>query len=130
IGQLLPLANTPLLEFWTVRVGPVLSVKVAMGRPASASVAATEIAPGNTAGALVMYGVGPALPEAATTTIPAATALATAVASARLPPSALPTLPKSDPSDMLITFMPCATAQSIASATTLVEPAQPNTRTE
>ena len=30
---------------------------------------------------------------------------------------------------MLITFMPLATAQSIASDTTLVDPAQPNTRT-
>ena len=36
--------------------------------------------------------------------------------------------PNGEPRDMLITSMPLSTAQSIASTTTFVEPAQPNTR--
>src|SRR5262245_60820203 len=38
-------------------------------------------------------------------------------------------VPNGEPSDMLMTSMSLATAHSIASTTTSVEPAQPNTRT-
>ncbi len=54
---------------------------------------------------------------------PALTALSEASASAVSAP------PKSEPSDMLTTSMSLATAQSRASTTTSVEPAQPKTRT-
>ena len=43
--------------------------------------------------------------------------------------SELSAAPHSEPSDMLMTSMLFATAQSMASLTTLVDPAQPNTRT-
>ncbi len=75
------------------------------------------------AGEPVKYGAGPAFPAAATTMTPASAACFDASASAESAG------PKSDPSDMLITCMPCCTAQSMASTTTLVEPTQPNTRT-
>src|ERR1700712_3059649 len=107
----------------TESAGPLERVSLAVGMPANASVAATEIAPSKTAGALVMYGIGPALPDAATTRMPAAVAFATASPSAESP-LALAVLPKFEPSDMLITSMPLVTAQSIASATTSVLPLQ------
>ena len=72
-----------------------------------------------------MYAPRPAFPAEATTTIPALTAFSEASASAES------SVPKSEPSDMLITCMPCCTAQSMPSTTTSVvaEPLQPNTRT-
>ena len=80
----LPLAKMALLEFWTVIVVPPVSARVA-DRDVGQRVGRRDRdrAFGYTAGALVMYGVGPALPEAATTTMPAAAALATAGCSAR-----------------------------------------------
>src|SRR4029079_13647826 len=70
-----------------------------------------------------MYGMLPALPAAETTTTPAFDASSAALA------SALSAGPKSEPSDMLMTSMSLSMAHSMASVTTLVEPAQPNTRT-
>ena len=69
-----------------------------------------------------MYGFGPVLPAEATTTTPAAWAFWAAIESES------PALPKVEPRDMLITSSLCATAQSMASVTTSVEPSQPNTR--
>ena len=65
----------------------------------------------------------PELPAATTTFTPAFTALSEARASAESAE------PKAEPSDMLTTSMSLSTAHSRASVTTLVEPAQPKTRT-
>jgi hypothetical protein len=72
-------------------------------------------------GVLVMYALVPALPLAATTTTPAREAFSAATA------SGVSEVPKSDPSDMLMTSAPSSTALLIASVTTSVEPAQPKT---
>src|SRR6188508_457372 len=70
-----------------------------------------------------MYGLGPSLPEAATTMTPSFTALLAATASGES------AVPKVEPRDMLITSMSCSTDHSIASITTSEEPSQPKTRT-
>src|SRR5258708_5100801 len=98
-------------------------VSVAPGKFGYGSFAATEMAPSPLAGEPVMYGLGPPLPADATTTTPAFAAFVDATADG----SSFE--PKSEPSDMLMTSMSLSTAQSIASTTTSVEPAQPNTRT-
>ena len=96
----------------------------AAGKLAVESTAATLMTPLPDAGDPVMYGAGPALPAEATTMMPALAAFCDARASEVFP------VPKSAPSDMLMTSMSCCTAQSIASVTTSVEPSQPKTRTE
>ena len=63
----------------------------------------------------------PSLPLEATTTTPAREALSAATASGVLE------VPKSEPSDMLMTSAPSWTALLIASVTTSVEPLQPKT---
>src|SRR5574338_117918 len=84
--------------------------------------AAVEMDPAPLPGEPVMYWDGPELPAEVTTVTPAAAALVAATAegsSAR---------PKGEPSDMLMTLAPAATAISIASTVTSVEPSQPKTR--
>src|SRR5689334_13195676 len=96
---------------------------VAAGKLGVGSFAATAMAPSPVAGALTMYGLGPSLPAAATTMIPALAAL---VAAAEVGSSFEPNTP---PSDMLMTSMSLSTAQSMPSRTSSVGPRQPNMRT-
>src|SRR5215472_7684089 len=86
----------------------------------SGSFAATEMAPSAVDGDPTRYWLGPALPAEATTMMPALAAFVAASA------SGVSLVPKSEPSDMLITSMSWSTAHSIASTTTSVGPAQPN----
>ena len=72
----------------------------------------------------VMYGFGPVLPAEATTITPAFAAFDDATGG-RIVGASRTALP----SDMLITSMSLATAHSIASTVTSVEPSQPKTRT-
>src|SRR5262249_49169319 len=104
-------------------VGPPASAICAAGKPGVGSLAATLIAPLAVAGEPSMYGFGPLLPADATTMTPSLAALFDATAVGSSGP------PYGDPRDMLIASMLWSTAHSIASTTTLVEPAQPNTRT-
>ena len=69
-----------------------------------------------------MYCAGPSLPAEATTITPALTAFVDATADGSS------ALPNGEPSDMLMTSMWFATAHSIASTVTSVEPSQPKTR--
>src|SRR5438552_12389367 len=119
-----PLGSVGLpLLFCAVSVLPVFKVTLAPGKVAVESIAAAAIVLSPAAGEPRKYGAGPALPAAATTIRPASAAASDASA------SAVSSGPKSAPRDMLITSIPCSTAQSIASTTTLVDPAQPKTRT-
>ena len=88
------------------------------------SVAATLRTPLPDAGSLVRYGLEPELPDDATTMMPALAALsaATAVGSSLVP--------NEPPSDMLMTCIPWATAQSMPSMIASDGPRQPKTRTE
>ena len=71
-----------------------------------------------------MYWLGPLLPAEATTIIPAFATFVDASADASS------AVPKTDPSDMLMTSMPSLNAMSIASTVRFVEPLQPKTRYE
>ena len=71
----------------------------------------------------VMYWLAPVLPADATTMTPAFAALVEATADGSL------FAPNEEPSDMLMTSMLFSTAHSMALTVTLVEPAQPKTRT-
>jgi hypothetical protein len=115
-------------ESCTVMVDPLASVSFAPGNAACESTAAAVIADAAEAGELVMYGAWPALPDAATTTMPARAALSAASESGKSGP---PGPPKSAPSDMLMTCIPFSMAQSIPATMTSLEaePAHPNTRT-
>src|SRR5262249_5973976 len=93
------------------------------GKLCVGSLAATLIAPLAVAGAPSTYGFGPLLPADATTMRPSLAALFDATASGSSGP------PYGEPRDMLMTSMLWSTAHSIASTTTFVEPAHPNTRT-
>src|SRR5690348_6890518 len=96
-----------------------VSVRFAPGNVCVGSFAATLSAPGLTAGVPVMYAFGPSLPDEAMTITPSRAAFVDATA------SGLFAEPRGEPRDMLITSMWFATAHSIASTTTSVEPAQP-----
>ena len=99
-------------------------VSVAPGVVAQASFAAVEIAPSALPGEPAMYWFGPLLPVDVTTMTPSFAAFVEATADG----SSL--LPNEEPSDMLMTSMPWATAHSMASTVTSVEPWQPKTRIE
>ncbi len=71
-----------------------------------------------------MYGLGPSLPDEATTMTPSCAAFSAATASGESG------LPNGEPSDMLMTSMLLSTAHSIASMTSFVGPLQPKTFTE
>ena len=103
-------------------IGAPTPVRCAAAKLGVGSFAATLIAPVADAGEPVMYRPAPLLPAEATTMIPAFAAFVDATA------SGFDASPNGEPRDMLITSMPLSTAQSIASTTTFVEPAQPNTR--
>ena len=68
------------------------------------------------------YAFGPALPADATTATPSLKAFWAATEVGSSAP------PRSEPSDMLITLTPSATARFMARSTMLLEPAHPNTR--
>ena len=101
---------------------PLLNARLTPAKVGVESVAATAIPLVPDAGELVMYGLLPALPDADTTMMPSLAAFDAATASGSV------ALPKSEPSDMLMTSMWCVTAHSMPSITTLLEPAQPKTR--
>src|SRR5262249_2992878 len=101
----------------------VMPATMAPGKVCVGSLAATATAPLPVAGEPTMYGLGPLLPADATTTTPAFAALVDAAADG----SSFE--PNIEPSDMLLTSISWATAHSIASPTTSVEPLQPKTRT-
>src|SRR5437016_5420416 len=119
----LPDSGAPLASIAVMLLPPARAITAA-GKLAVESTAATLMTPLPDAGVPVMYGAGPALPAEATTMMPALAAFCDASASEVFP------VPKSEPSDMLMTSMSFCTAQSIASVTTSVEPLQPKTRTE
>src|SRR6185312_4730094 len=102
---------------------PAGIVTSAPGKLCVESLAATAMTPSPVPGEPTRYWFKPLLPAAATTTTPAFAALVAAFADG----SSL--VPNGEPSDMLITSMSLSTAQSMASTTTSVGPAQPNTRT-
>src|SRR5262245_54793813 len=112
-----------LLLFTANRVLPVFKLTLAPGKVAVESIAAAASVLSPAAGEPRKYGAGPALPAAATTISPASAAASDASASAVF------SGPKSAPRDMLMTSIPCCTAQSIASTTKLVDPVHPKTRT-
>src|SRR5579862_3599977 len=122
-GSVVPSAAAMPSESSTVMLPLGVSASASAGKEVCESMAATLIALSPLPGSLTTYGILPALPAAATTTTPASTAFSEASASASV------AVPKSAPSDMLMTCMLCSTAQSMASTTTLVEPEQPKTRT-
>ena len=122
-GSEVPLAAVMPLASSAVMPPVGVSASASPGYEACESIAATLIAFSPVLGLPATYGTVPEFPLEATTTMPAFTAFSDASASASS------SVPKSAPSDMLITCMSCATAQSIASTTNLVPPVQPNTRT-
>src|ERR1035437_8398376 len=94
----------PLLALRADTVAPPASWIVAPGNVALESSAATEMVRELEAGVPVMYALGPSLPLDATTTAPARDAFSAATASGVL------VVPKSEPSDMLMTSTPSWTA--------------------
>src|SRR5437879_2280000 len=118
-----PDSGAPLASIAAMLLPPARDITAA-GKLAVESTAATLMTPLPDAGDPVMYGAGPALPAEATTMTPALAAFCDTSASEVFP------VPKSAPSDLLMTSMSCCTAQSIASLTTSVEPSQPKTGTE
>src|SRR5882724_3362943 len=121
--SMVPLLKVAPFASMACSVVPVLKARFAPGNEGVGSLAATLIPPLPVPGEPVTYGLGPELPAEQTTMTPAFAAFVEATA---LGSSALP---NGEPSDMLITSMPLATAHSMASTVTSVEPPQPKTRT-
>src|SRR5690348_15631154 len=118
LGSAAPLASIVAID------APVLeNVRVAPGYCGTLpSMPATDRTPLAVLGEPTTYAPGPLLPADATTVIPSLKAFweATDVGSS--------TPPSGEPSDMLITSTPSATARLMARSTTLLDPAHPNTR--
>ena len=121
-GKIVPLEKEAPFAFIAVIVPSVLISMVAPGNEAVASLEATLIVPVPAPGAPVMYWFAPLLPADATTITPALATFVEATADASS------AVPKTEPSDMLITSTSSSNAMLMASTVTLVEPAQPKTR--